>query len=117
MTTVGSPPVRGRRRTDRARTSLIGVETGFIVESPDGRVGVLIDVRTIEAGRARRVDTMIVSAGASLRRVLIIPASEIREVLPARGCVVICASPRMTGTESRCPPDESSATAGVSKTA
>ena len=117
MTTVASSPVQRRRRADRARAGIIGVETGFLVESPDGRVGVLIDVRTIAAGRARQVDALVVSAGASLLRVLIIPVSEIQEVLPARDRVVLCASPRMTGTESRSLCDESSATAGVSMTA
>ncbi len=99
MTTVPSAPVR-RWRAEQVRADLIGAGAGFLVESPGGRVGVLVDVRTTEAGR-RRVEALVVSAGESLSRVLIIPASEVREVLPARHRVVLCASPRVIGTESR----------------
>ena len=76
----------------------VDARTGFLVESPGGRVGVVVGVRSIKAGR-RRVEALIVSAGESLNRVLIIPVSEIREVLPARRRLVLCASPRMISTE------------------
>lgn len=95
MTAAASRPIRQRRR-DRV---LLGSPEGFLVESPGGRVGVLVDVRSTGAGRQRHVDAIVVSAGLSEVRVLIIPVSEISGVGSRTRQVQLCASPTIAGTE------------------
>jgi hypothetical protein len=83
------------------REELLEDVDGFVVESPGGRIGLLVDVRTVCSGRTRHVDSIVVSAGGSVSRVLIIPTSEISEVVVGGRRIMLRSSPKITGSETR----------------
>jgi hypothetical protein len=73
---------------------------GFTLVSPNGRIGTVAEIRY---GPSRRWDCpseLVVHAGRSGRRLLIVPADDVAEVLPEQRLVVLRASPRIVSTES-----------------
>jgi hypothetical protein len=70
---------------------------GFRVDSPEGRVGVVEEVRY--ASRCDRPDAIAVRAGLLGRLLLVVPVAEVAWILPAREQVVLHRSPRATATE------------------
>ncbi len=70
---------------------------GFRVDSPQGRVGVVEEVRY--ASRFDRPDVIAVRAGRLGRLLLIVPVGEIAEILPNEERIVLRRSPRPTATE------------------
>jgi hypothetical protein len=70
---------------------------GFRVDSPDGRVGVVVELRF--GSSAERPDALAVRAGLFGRLLLIIPVEQVAEVLPQERRIVLRASPRPTAVE------------------
>jgi hypothetical protein len=70
---------------------------GFRVDSPDGRVGFVEEVRY--ASRLDRPDVIAVRVGLLARLLLIVPVGEIAEILPGDERIVLHRSPRPTATE------------------
>jgi hypothetical protein len=70
---------------------------GFRVDSPEGRVGVVEEVRY--ASRCDRPDAIAVRAGLLGRLLLLVPVAEVAWIPPARERVVLHRSPRATATE------------------
>jgi hypothetical protein len=70
---------------------------GFRVDSPEGRVGVVEEVRY--ASRCDRPDVLAVRAGLLGRLLLIVPVAEVAWILPGKEQVVLYGSPRPTATE------------------
>ena len=70
---------------------------GFRVDSPQGRVGFVEEVRY--ASRFDRPDVIAVRAGLLGRHLLIVPVAEVAWILPGREQVVLHRSPRSTATE------------------
>jgi len=70
---------------------------GFRVESPQGRVGFVEEVRY--ATRCDRPDVIAVRAGLLGRLLLILPVGEVAEILPREELVVLQRSPRPSATE------------------
>jgi hypothetical protein len=70
---------------------------GFRVDSPQGRVGFVEEVRY--ATRCDRPDLIAVRAGLLGRRLLILPVAEVAEILPGEELLVLHRSPRPTATE------------------
>jgi hypothetical protein len=70
---------------------------GFRVDSPEGRVGVVTEVRY--ASRCDRPDVIAVRAGLLGRRLLLVPVAEVAWILPGRDQVVLHRSPRPRATE------------------
>jgi hypothetical protein len=70
---------------------------GFRVDSPQGRVGFVEEVRY--ASRVDRPDVIAVRAGRLGRLLLIVPVEEIAEILPREERIVLHRSPRPTATE------------------
>jgi hypothetical protein len=70
---------------------------GFLVDSPQGRVGFVEEVRY--ASRADRPDVIAVRAGLLGRLLLIVPIDEIAEILPREERIVLQRSPRPTATK------------------
>jgi hypothetical protein len=71
---------------------------GFRVDSPQGRVGFVEEVRY--ASRCDRPDVIAVRAGRLGRLLLIIPVGEVAEIPPGEELVVLHRSPRPSATES-----------------
>jgi hypothetical protein len=69
---------------------------GFRVDSPEGRVGVVREVRY--ASRCDRPDVIAVRAGLG-RRLLIVPVGDVAWILPGQKQVVLHRSPRPRATE------------------
>jgi len=65
---------------------------GFRVDSPDGRVGFVEEVRY--ASRSDRPDVIVVRAGLLGRLLLIVPVGEIAEIFPREKRMVLRRSPR-----------------------
>jgi hypothetical protein len=70
---------------------------GFRVDSPQGRVGFVEEVRY--ATRCDRPDVIAVRAGLLGRLLLILPVGEVAEILPREELVVLHRSPRPSATE------------------
>jgi hypothetical protein len=70
---------------------------GFRVDSPQGRVGFVEEVRY--APRCDRPDLIAVRVGLLGRLLLIVPVEEVAEILPSEERVVLHRSPRPTATE------------------
>jgi hypothetical protein len=70
---------------------------GFRVDSPQGRVGFVEEVRY--ASRLDRPDLIAVRAGLLGRLLLIVPVGEIAEILASEERIVLHRSPRPTATE------------------
>jgi hypothetical protein len=70
---------------------------GFRVDSPEGRVGFVKEVRY--ASRCDRPDAIAVRAGLLGRLLLIVPVAEVAWILPGSEQVVLHRSPRPTATE------------------
>ena len=70
---------------------------GFRVHSPEGRVGVVEEVRY--ASRCDRPDVIAVRAGLLGRLLLIVPVAAIAEILPREERIVLHGSPRATAPE------------------
>jgi hypothetical protein len=70
---------------------------GFRVDSPDGRVGFVEEVRY--ASRLDRPDVIAVRVGLLARLLLIVPVGEIAEISPGDERIVLHRSPRPTATE------------------
>jgi hypothetical protein len=70
---------------------------GFRVDSPDGRVGFVEEVRY--ASRSDRPDVIVVRAGLLGRLLLIVPVGEIAEIFPREKRMVLRRSPRPAATE------------------
>jgi hypothetical protein len=70
---------------------------GFRVDSPQGRVGFVEEVRY--ATRCDRPDVIAVRAGLLGRLLLILPVGEVAEILPGEELVVLHSSPRPSATE------------------
>jgi len=72
---------------------------GYRVDSPGGRVGLVEEVRCADGGE--RPESLAVLAGMRGRRRLIIPVSEIGEIVPYAQRVFLKSNARIVGTESR----------------
>jgi hypothetical protein len=70
---------------------------GFRVDSPQGRVGFVEEVRY--ASRCDRPDLIAVRVGLLGRLLLILPVEEVAEILPRAERIVLRRSPRPTATE------------------
>jgi hypothetical protein len=70
---------------------------GFRVDSPQGRVGFVAEVRY--ATRCDRPDVIAVRAGLLGRLLLILPVGEVAGILPGEELVVLHRSPRPSATE------------------
>jgi hypothetical protein len=70
---------------------------GFRVDSPEGRVGFVEEVRY--ASRCDRPDVIAVRAGLLGRLLLVVPVGEVAWILPEKEQVVLHRSPRPTATE------------------
>jgi hypothetical protein len=70
---------------------------GFRVDSPQGRVGFVEEVRY--ASRCDRPDLIAVRVGLLGRLLLIVPVGEVEEILPSEERIVLHRSPRPTATE------------------
>jgi hypothetical protein len=70
---------------------------GFRVDSPDGRVGFVEEVRY--ESRLDRPDVIAVRVGLLARLLLIVPVGEIAEILPGDERIVLHRSPRPTARE------------------
>jgi hypothetical protein len=88
---------------------------GFRVDSPDGRVGFVEEVRY--ASRLDRPDVIAVRVGLLARLLLIVPVGEIAEILPREERIVLHRSPRPTATERLQPGREGSQPGGRRKAA
>jgi hypothetical protein len=64
---------------------------GFRLDAPSGRLGVIAEVRF--ASRLDRPDELVVRSGLFGNRVTIVPVSEVAEVLPRQGRIVLRNSP------------------------
>jgi len=70
---------------------------GFRVDSPQGRVGFVEEVRY--ASRCDRPDMIAVRVGLLGRLLLIVPVGEVAEILPREERIILPRSPRPTATE------------------
>jgi hypothetical protein len=70
---------------------------GFRVDSPQGRVGFVEEVRY--ASRCDRPDMIAVRVGLLGRLLLIVPVGEVAEILPSEERIVLHRSPRPTAAE------------------
>ena len=70
---------------------------GFRVDSPDGRVGFVAELRF--GTSMARPDALAVRAGLFGRLLLIIPVEQVLEVVPQERRIVLRASPRPTAVE------------------
>ena len=70
---------------------------GFRVDSPDGRVGFVSELRF--GTSMARPDALAVRAGLFGRLLLIVPVEQVAEVLPQERQIVLRASPRPTAVE------------------
>jgi hypothetical protein len=70
---------------------------GFSVDSEDGRLGSVDGVRHDPRFGDARV--LAVRAGLFGKRLLIVPLTEIRSILPRERRIILPASPKLLGTE------------------
>jgi hypothetical protein len=70
---------------------------GFRVDSEDGRVGSVDAVRSDPRWGEGRV--LAVRAGLFGKRLLFVPLTEIRSILPQERRIILPASPKLLGTE------------------
>jgi hypothetical protein len=70
---------------------------GFRVDSESGRIGIVEHLRWDGSRTVPRA--LCVRAGLFGRRLLLIPVSEIKAVLPRQKRIVVPRSPRLLGTE------------------
>src|SRR5205823_14691182 len=70
---------------------------GFRVDSPDGRVGFVAELRF--GTSMTRPDALAVRAGLLGRLLLIVPVEQVAEVLPQERRIILHASPRPTAIE------------------
>lgn len=85
---------RGLRRV---RDDWLNHCEGFVVDSPDGRIGVVDHLRF--GSRPGYPEALAVTAGLFARRLLIISTRGVEEVNPARRRVVLGTAPELLGTE------------------
>ena len=71
---------------------------GFRVDSPDGRVGIVEEVRFDSP--AAHPEAVVVRAGFFGRRVLVFAIADVKEILPREMRLVLRASPHLLSTES-----------------
>lgn len=71
---------------------------GFRVDSPDGRIGTVDDVRFETP--PEEPQALAVRVGLFGKRLLIVPVSEVKAILPRQERVVLPASPRLLATEA-----------------
>jgi hypothetical protein len=72
---------------------------GFSVDSEDGRLGSVDEVRSDPRWGEGRI--LAVRVGRLGRTLLILPLSEIRSIRPRERRIFLPASPKLLGTESR----------------
>jgi hypothetical protein len=70
----------------------------FIVESPQGRIGTVVQIR-YEPGDGRTPAALVVRAGRNGARLLVIPVSELNAIRARRRRVVTRSSPLIIATE------------------
>ena len=70
---------------------------GFRVDSPDGRVGFVSELRF--GTSMARPDVLAVRAGLLGRLLLIVPVEQVAEIVPRERRIVLRASPRSTAIE------------------
>jgi hypothetical protein len=70
---------------------------GYLVESPNGRIGTVADVTF--AADDTTPTALVIRAGRASTRLLIIPISELTAIRPARRCVTLPESPTITTTQ------------------
>jgi hypothetical protein len=70
---------------------------GFRVDSPDGRVGFVEELRF--GSSTERPDALAVRAGLFGRLLLIVPIDQVEKILPDERRIVLRASPRPTAIE------------------
>jgi len=75
--------------------------TGYIVDSPDGRIGTVADIRYNPA--TNDPEALLVHAGRTRTRLLVIPISQLATIRDAQMQVRIDHSPRITASESTAP--------------
>ena len=68
---------------------------GFQVETPEGRLGIVEWLRF--RSRHDRPDALAVRAGRIVRRSLVVPVSEIAQVVPSEGRIVLRSAPAQPG--------------------
>jgi hypothetical protein len=71
---------------------------GFRVDSADGRIGTVENVRFDSPPAAPQA--LVVRVGLFGKRLLIFPVSEVEAILPRQQLVVLPASPRLLATEA-----------------
>ena len=71
---------------------------GFRVDSADGRIGTVENVRFDDP--PAEPQALVVRVGLIGKRLLIVPVSEIRAILPRQQLVVLPGSPRLLATEA-----------------
>jgi hypothetical protein len=69
---------------------------GYRVDGPDGRIG---HVRSVRLGASGEAEVLEVRAGLLGRRTLLIPVTEVDEIIPEQGRLILRASPRLLGSE------------------
>jgi hypothetical protein len=69
---------------------------GFRVDGPEGRIG---RVRGVRLGRSAEPEALEVQAGLLGRRTLLIPVTEVAEVIPEQRSLILCRCPRLFGSE------------------
>jgi hypothetical protein len=69
---------------------------GFRVDGPGGRIG---HVRAIRFGATAEPEALEIRAGMLGRRTLIVPVSEVEEVIPEQRRLILRGSPRLVGSE------------------
>ena len=70
---------------------------GFRVDSPDGRVGFVAELRF--GSSTERPDALAVRAGLLGRLLLIVPVEQVEAILPHERRIVLRSSPRPTAIE------------------
>jgi PRC-barrel domain len=71
---------------------------GFRVDSADGRIGTVENVRF--DGPSPEPQALVIRVGLFGKRLLIVPVSEVKAILPHERLVVLPASPRLLATEA-----------------
>lgn len=95
---VTAGPLQAARHVPRSHSKaapLLDRFPGFQIVSPEGRVGVVEDVRSARPG----AEALVVRTGPFKRRLLSIPVDDVFEVVPARRRVLVRTSPPTGGGE------------------
>jgi hypothetical protein len=94
-------PSPGHQRVDQVRISpsILGSCLGYLVDSPDGRIGTVTRVRYDPHDRATPA-ALLVRSGRSGLRLFDIPVSELTAVRVAQRRVILRGSPRITASEA-----------------